>query len=156
MCSSDLKKRAHCFFEWIYFANVASVLDGASVYQSRAHLGVELARTESLTVDKDTIVVPVPDTAKAAADAMAFELHCPSVEGLIRNRYVGRTFIQGGDRADRAKMKYTPLRQVLEGKRVILVEDTIVRSTTMRSLIRHMREKGGAREIHVQIGRAHV
>lgn len=148
---SGTSRRAHCFFEWIYFANVASVLDGTSVYQSRSRLGLELARTETLPIDENTIVVPVPDTAKAAADAMAYELHCPSVEGLIRNRYVGRTFIQGQDRGDRAKLKYTPLREVLEGKRVILVEDTIVRSTTMKSLLRHMREKGGAREIHVRV-----
>ncbi|MGL4461753.1 MAG: amidophosphoribosyltransferase, partial [Planctomycetia bacterium] len=145
------RSKAHCFFEWIYFANVASELDGASVYQTRSRLGVELARTETLTVDEDTIVVPVPDTAKAAADAMAYELRLPSVEGLIRNRYVGRTFIQGNDRGDRASLKYTPLRQVLEGKRVILVEDTIVRSTTMKALLRHMREKGGAKEIHVRV-----
>lgn len=144
-------RHAHCFFEWIYFANVASVLDDASVYQSRSRLGVELARSERLAPDADTIVVPVPDTAKAAADAMAYELRCPSVEGLIRNRYVGRTFIQGDDRGDRARLKYTPLRQVLEGKKVILVEDTIVRSTTMKSLLRHMREKGGAKEIHVRV-----
>ena len=148
---STSKRRAHCFFEWIYFANVASELDDRSVYQSRSRLGVELAQRETLTVDDSTIVVPVPDTAKAAADAMAFELRLPSVEGLIRNRYVGRTFIQGSDRGDRAKFKYTPLRQVLEGKRVILVEDTIVRSTTMKSLISQMRDKGGAKEIHVRV-----
>lgn len=145
------RRSAHCFFEWIYFANVASELDDQSVYQSRSRLGVELAKRETLVPDEDTIVVPVPDTAKAAADAMAFELRCPSVEGLIRNRYVGRTFIQGSDRSDRAKLKYTPLRQVLEGKKVIVVEDTIVRSTTMKALIRHMREKGKAKEIHVRV-----
>lgn len=144
-------RKAHCFFEWIYFANVASELDGRGVYQTRANLGVELARTETLKVDANTIVVPVPDTAKAAADAMAYELGCPSVEGLIRNRYIGRTFIQGKDRGDRVKLKYTPLRQVLEGKRVILVEDTIVRSTTMKGLINHMREIGGAKEVHVRV-----
>lgn len=144
-------KKAHCFFEWIYFANVASELDECSVYQSRSRLGIELAQREKIVPDDDTIVVPVPDTAKAAADAMAFELRCPSMEGLIRNRYVGRTFIEGSQRGDRAKLKYTPLRQVLEGKRVILVEDTIVRSTTMKTLIRVMREKGGAKEIHVRV-----
>lgn len=148
---SSTRRKAHCFFEWIYFANVASVLDERSVYQSRARLGQELARTETLVPDADTIVVPVPDTAKAAADAMAFALRCPSVEGLIRNRYVGRTFIQGDDRNDRVKLKYTPLREILEGKKVILVEDTIVRSTTMKALIQHMREKGGAKEIHVRV-----
>jgi amidophosphoribosyltransferase len=142
---------AHCFFEWIYFANVASELDGKSVYQVRAALGRELARTEVLQPDDNTIVVPVPDTAKAAADAMAFELKVPSMEGLFRNRYVGRTFIQGADRTERARQKYTPVHQVLQGKRVILVEDTIVRSTTMQSLIRLMRDTGGAKEIHVRV-----
>src|SRR5205823_14337420 len=102
-------------------------------------------------LDQDTIVVPVPDTGKAAADAMAYELGLRSVEGLIRNRYVGRTFIEGQHRADRARMKYTPLREVLAGKRVLLIEDTIVRSTTMKSLLREIRERGGAREIHVRV-----
>src|SRR5262245_14108613 len=82
---------------------------------------------------------------------MAFELGVPSVEGLIRNRYIGRTFIEGEHRADRARMKYTPLREVLAGKRVLLIEDTIVRSTTMKSLLHHIRERGGAREIHVRV-----
>src|SRR6266513_2580163 len=106
---------------------------------------------ERVPIDSDTIVVPVPDTGKAAADAMAFELGVPSVEGLIRNRYVGRTFIDGAHRADRARLKYTPLREVLAGKRVLLVEDTIVRSTTMKSLLHEIRERGEAREIHVRV-----
>jgi amidophosphoribosyltransferase len=144
-------QKAHCFFEWIYFANVASELDERSVYQVRAALGRELAQTEEIEIDDDVIVVPVPDTAKAAADAMAYALRRPSVEGLFRNRYVGRTFIQGGDRLERARQKYTPVRQVLEGKRVLLVEDTIVRSTTMQSLLKIMREVGKAREIHVRV-----
>jgi amidophosphoribosyltransferase len=147
---------SHCFFEWIYFANVASTLDERSVYLSRAALGKELAwqehRLGKVPLDDDTIVVPVPDTGKAAADAMAFELGIPSVEGLMRNRYVGRTFIEGQNRADRARMKYTPLREVLEGKRVLLIEDTIVRSTTLKSLLHHIRERGRAREIHVRVG----
>src|SRR5262249_27631470 len=93
-------RRAHCFFEWIYFANVASTLDDRSVYLSRARLGEELAKLEDVPRDAEPIVVPVPDTAKAAADAMAFALGVRSVEGLMRNRYVGRTFIEGT--ADRA------------------------------------------------------
>src|SRR5207253_8572851 len=101
--------------------------------------------------DEDTIVVPVPDTGKAAADAMAFHLGVRSVEGLMRNRYVGRTFIEGENRADRARFKYTPLREVLEGKRVLLIEDTIVRSTTMKSLLHHLRERGAAKEVHVRV-----
>jgi amidophosphoribosyltransferase len=148
-------KTSHCFFEWIYFANVASTLDERSVYLTRSALGKELARQETLIervpIDQDTIVVPVPDTGKAAADAMAFELGVPSVEGLIRNRYIGRTFIEGQNRAERVQLKYTPLREVLEGKRVVLVEDTIVRSTTMKALLHDLRTRGGAREIHVRV-----
>ena len=139
-------RQSHCFFEWIYFANVASTLDDRSVYLSRASLGRELARLEDVPLDADTIVVPVPDTAKAAADAMAFALGVPSVEGLMRNRYVGRTFIEGtADRAAKARLKYTPLPEVLAGKRVLLVEDSIVRSTTMRALVHEIRDRGGAR-----------
>jgi amidophosphoribosyltransferase len=146
---------AHCFFEWIYFANVASSLDDRGVYLARAALGKELARQErslgQVPLDEGTIVVPVPDTAKAAADAMAFELKLPSMEGLIRNRYIGRTFIEGQNRAERVQLKYTPLPEVLTGKRILLVEDTIVRSTTLKGLLHDLRQRGGAKEIHVRI-----
>jgi len=153
---ADSPRTAHCFFEWVYFANVASTLDNRSVYLSRTSLGVELARLEQaagdVPIDEDTIVVPVPDTSKAAADAMAFELGVPSREGLIRNRYAGRTFIEGEHNRRRAvESKYTPLREVLGGKRVFLVEDSIVRSTTMRVLLDRIRKRGGAREIHVRV-----
>jgi amidophosphoribosyltransferase len=153
---SSTSRRAHCFFEWIYFANVASTLDDRGVYVSRTALGVELARLEAkdgrVPLDRDTIVVPVPDTSKAAADSMAFELGIPSMEGLIRNRYAGRTFIEGAaGRRKKAETKYTPLHEVLEGKRVFLVEDSIVRSTTMRVLLGRIRNLGGAREIHVRV-----
>lgn len=144
-------RKAHCFFEWIYFANVASTLDDRSVYLTRKRLGEELARQETLPLDDNTIVVPVPDTAKAAADSMAFTLKIPSVEGLMRNRYMGRTFIEGTNREDKARMKYTPLPEVLGGKKVILVEDTIVRSTTMKVLISQLRERGKAKEVHVRV-----
>jgi amidophosphoribosyltransferase len=152
---AEKQATAHCFFEWIYFANVASTLDERSVYLARASLGKELARQERalgrVPIDRDTIVVPVPDTGKAAADAMAFELGLPSVEGLIRNRYIGRTFIEGQNRAERVQVKYTPLREVLAGKRVLLVEDTIVRSTTMKALLNDLKARGGAKEIHVRV-----
>ena len=158
----ESKSRAHCFFEWIYFANVASTLDDRSVYMARTALGEELARIErergimqgndDSNDNEDTIVVPVPDTSKAAADAMAYALRVPCREGLIRNRYTGRTFIEGSDGRERAaKIKYTPLRHVLEGKRVLLVEDSIVRSTTMRVLLNRIRDEGGAKEIHVRV-----
>jgi amidophosphoribosyltransferase len=153
---APIRRVAHCFFEWIYFANVASTLDDRSVYQSRARLGQELAKQEKalgrvpLNPD-ETVVVPVPDTGKAAADAMAFALGLPSVEGLIRNRYIGRTFIEGAHRVDKVRLKFTPLREVLSGKRVLLVEDSIVRSTTLKSLLHHLRDQGGAKEIHVRV-----
>jgi len=150
--------RAHCFFEWVYFANVASSLDQRSVYLTRTNLGQELAEVERANpmfdwTDGETIVVPVPDTSKAAADAMAFALGIPSVEGLIRNRYSGRTFIENTpeQRMQRAKAKYTPLREVMAGKRVILVEDSIVRSTTMKVLLSRIYDRGGAREVHVRV-----
>ena len=149
-------RQAMCFFEWVYFANVASTLDGRSVYLSRTRLGEELARLELIDdrvpLDEDTIVVPVPDTSKAAADAMAYRLKIPVREGLIRNRYTGRTFIEGGEsRIRAAEVKYTPLREVLDGKRVFLVEDSIVRSTTMKVLLSRIRNQGLAREIHVRV-----
>jgi amidophosphoribosyltransferase len=153
---AESRRTAHCFFEWIYFANVASTLDDRSVYLTRSRLGQELARQEKtlgrVPLDPaETVVVPVPDTGKAAADAMAFALGIPSVEGLIRNRYIGRTFIEGANRADRVRLKFTPLREVLSGKRVLLVEDSIVRSTTLKSLLHHLREQGGAKEVHVRV-----
>ncbi len=123
---------------------------------SRTRLGAELAKLETdrpeFDIDSDTIVVPVPDTSKAAADSMAFELGIPSREGLIRNRYSGRTFIATGrDRVRMAETKYTPLREVMKDKRVILVEDSIVRSTTMRVLLHRIYEEGLAKEIHVRV-----
>jgi amidophosphoribosyltransferase len=145
-------RRAHCFFEWVYFANVASTMDGRSVYLSRKSLGEELARLEDVTIDDSTVVVPVPDTSKAAADALAYALKVPCVEGLIRNRYSGRTFIEGrGDRRRKAETKYTPLREVLEGKRVLLVEDSIVRATTLQVLLQRIRQLGMPKEIHVRV-----
>jgi amidophosphoribosyltransferase len=153
---TEPRNLSHCFFEWIYFANAASTLDDRSVYKIRSELGKELAIKEMnspnrFEIDDDTIVVPVPDTAKGAASSMAFELKIPCVEGLMRNRYVGRTFIESTDRADKARIKYSPLPEVLKGKKVLLVEDTIVRSTTMRVLIDQIRQRGGAKEVHVRV-----
>lgn len=144
-------RRAHCFFEWIYFANAASTLDDRSVYLTRKALGEALAKQETVEIDSDTIVVPVPDTAKGAAASMAFELNIPCLEGLLRNRYAGRTFIDSTNRADKVRMKYTPLPEVLEGKKILLVEDTIVRSTTMKVLISQLKERGKVKEVHIRV-----
>mgnify|MGYP005840662089 CR=1 FL=1 len=149
---AESPRRAHCFFEYVYFSNVASAINGRSVYVTRKRLGEALARGETVPVDPaDSIAVPVPDTAKAACDAMAYALGIPSVEGLMRNRYVGRTFIEGQNRAQRALRKYTALPEVLGGKRVFLVEDSIVRATTLRVIVRLVREQGRAREVHVRV-----
>lgn len=148
---AESPKKAHCFFEWIYFANAGSTFDDAGVYLSRKRLGEELAKRETLKIDDDVIVVPVPDTAKAAADSMAFQLKVPSLEGLIRNRYIGRTFIEGNNRADKVRMKYTPLPEIMEGKRILLVDDSIVRATTLRELLALLKDRGRAKEIHVRI-----
>ena len=148
---AESKRRAWCFFEHVYFANVASNLNGSSVYQARTRLGEALADAETEQIGPDCIAVPVPDTAKAACDALAYRLGIPSREGLIRNRYVGRTFIEGQNRQERVRRKYTALPEVLRGKRVFLVEDSIVRSTTLRAIVRMLRDKGGAREVHVRV-----
>ena len=146
------RRHAHCFFEWIYFSNVASTIADTSVYMARAKAGRRLAQLERSKLEGSCVVVPVPDTAKAAADAFAYELKIPSVEGLIRNRYIGRTFIEpNATRQRRAKGKYTPLPSVLAGKKVFLVEDSIVRSTTLATLAGQIRRRGGAAEIHVRV-----
>lgn len=146
------RRCAHCFFEWIYFSNVASTIDGSGVYMARARMGWRLAELETEEVGESSVVVPVPDTAKAAADAFAYSLGVPCVEGLIRNRYIGRTFIQPSlTRRRSAEGKYTPLPTVLAGKKVFLVEDSIVRSTTLQALAEQIRRRGRAKEVHVRV-----
>ncbi len=147
------RRSAHCFFEWVYFANVASTIAGTSVYVARSNAGRSLAALETETMDASCIVVPVPDTAKAAADAFAYEMGIPCVEGLIRNRYVGRAFSEPtSTRGRAAQSKYTPQPPVLRDKRVFLVEDSIVRSTTLRALVDELRTRGHAKEVHVRVG----
>ncbi len=143
---------SRCFFEWVYFSNVASEIDDRSVYLARARSGRLLAEMEDQPLDDDCIVVPVPDTAKAAGDAFAHALSLPSMEGLMRNRYVGRTFIQPDTtRKSSRNSKYTPLPAVLRDKRVFLIEDSIVRSTTLTGLAEELRRVGQAREVHVRV-----
>lgn len=149
---AESPRKAHCFFEWVYFSNVASSIDGSDVYTVRARLGERLAELEDEPTGDDAVVVPVPDTAKASADAYAFRRGVRAVEGLIRNRYIGRTFIQpGASRTEAARSKYTPLPEVIKDKRVFLIEDSIVRSTTLASLVKGLRTRGGAREVHVRV-----
>ena len=145
-------KPSHCFFEWIYFANLVSVLEGRSVYKVRDAIGRELAEIEPLHERDDHIVISVPETADTVANSFGFHLGLPTMKGLLRNRYVGRTFIDGENRADMVRVKYTPLTEILEGKKIFLVDDTLVRATTLKSVIRDLRERGKVREIHVRIG----
>ncbi len=144
-------QKAHCMFEWVYFANVASEIDGKSVYQVRYNLGKELAKQETEKITPEHIVVPVPDTARAAADAFSFELGVPVKEGLLRNRFIGRTFIEGSNRAGKARAKYAINKSVLEGKKVFLVEDSIVRGTTTKAIVEYIKKTGKAKEVHVRV-----
>lgn len=145
-------RSAHCMFEYVYFANAASVLDGKSVYETRWRLGEELVKQETLDLKKgEYVVAAVPDTAKPAADAYAHSAGLPPMEALIRNRYVGRTFIEGGDRMEKVKQKYNVNKPVIKDKKVILIDDSIVRGTTSKALVQYLREKGKVKEIHMRI-----
>jgi len=143
---------AYCYFEWVYFSNLASNLEGRSVYKVRHAIGREMAEMEPLADRDDMLVVAVPETASAIANSFAYHLGLPAMEGLLRNRYVGRTFIDGVTREDTLRMKFTPLREILEGKRIFLVDDTLVRGNTLATVISDLRERGHAKEIHVRIG----
>lgn len=143
--------KKHCHFEWVYFANLASTLDGRSVYRARRSLGKQLAEMEDLNLGKDVLAVPVPETSKVAADAFGFYLGIPVAEGLVRNRYVGRTFIEGESRESIILRKFTPVPEILEGKRILLVDDSLVRAVTLKTIIRDLYERGRVAEVHVRI-----
>jgi amidophosphoribosyltransferase len=145
----ESEKRATCIFEYIYFARPDSVINGKLLYPARQAMGAGLAR--EYPVDAD-IVMGVPDSATAAGTGYARESGIPVVEGLIKNRYVGRTFIEPEQRMRDmgVKLKFNPLPQVLEGERLVVVDDSIVRGTTTPSVIRLLR-KAGAKEVHMRI-----
>src|SRR5438270_7889720 len=140
---------AHCIFEHVYFARPDSYVFGKSVNEVRTNLGQILAREQPVDAD---VVVPVPDSGGCAAMGYAEESGVPLRMGLIRNHYVGRTFIQpqASIRHFGVKVKLNPVRSILDGKRVILVDDSIVRGTTSRKIVRMVRA-AGAREVHVRI-----
>jgi amidophosphoribosyltransferase len=140
---------AHCIFEHVYFARPDSYVFGRSVNEVRTELGRVLAREQSVDAD---VVVPVPDSGVCAAMGFAEESGVPLRMGLIRNHYVGRTFIQPQQsiRHFGVKVKLNPVRSILEGKRVVLVDDSIVRGTTSRKIVRMVRASG-AREVHVRV-----
>jgi amidophosphoribosyltransferase len=143
------RKPALCIFEQIYFARPDSVLFGESVNAVRRRLGHLLARRHPAQAD---IVLAVPDSSNSAALGYAEASGLPFELGLIRNHYIGRTFIQAeaATRTDSVKIKFNPVREVLEGRRVVVVDDSIVRGTTSRKLVRLLYE-GGAREVHFRV-----
>ena len=140
---------AHCVFEHVYFSRPDSIVFGRSVQESREMMGRMLAREHPAGAD---VVVPVPDSGVTAALGFAAESGIPFRHGLIRNHYVGRTFIEPsqGMRDFGVKLKLNPVRHLLEGKRVVLVDDSIVRGTTSRKIVRMVRS-AGAREVHLRI-----
>ncbi len=142
-------QKAHCIFEHVYFSRPDSLVFGRSVHRSRHELGRQLAR--ECPVDAD-VVVPVPDSGVTAALGYAMESGVPFDFGLIRNHYVGRTFIEPKQaiRHFGVKVKLNPVRGILEGRRVILIDDSIVRGTTSRKIVEMVRS-AGAREVHLRI-----
>ena len=142
-----------CIFELVYFARPDSQLAGASVYEVRKALGRRLAEEQPVTGSHDDVVViPVPDSGTPAAIGFAHASGLPFEMGLIRSHYVGRTFIepQQSIRHFGVRLKLSPNRAVIEGKRVVIVDDSIVRGTTSRKIVKMLRD-AGAREVHVRI-----
>ena len=143
------QKQRFCVFEYVYFARPDSHIEGKNVYEARKNIGIELAK--EIPVEAD-MVVPVPDSGVPAAIGYAQEAGLPFELGIIRNHYVGRTFIQPTDsiRHMGVKLKHNANRSSIEGKRVILVDDSIVRGTTSQKIVQMVRE-AGAKEVHMRI-----
>ncbi|MCD6150569.1 MAG: amidophosphoribosyltransferase [Deltaproteobacteria bacterium] len=143
------KKIAHCIFEYIYFARPDSIMFGETVYDVRIRLGRQLAREHPVEAD---MVIPIPDSGTPAALGYAKETGIPWELGLIRNHYVGRTFIepQSSIRHFGVKIKLNAIKSVIKDKRVVVIDDSIVRGTTSRKIIKMIRA-AGAREVHVRI-----
>jgi amidophosphoribosyltransferase len=143
------KPRHFCIFEYVYFSRADSTFDGLSVYDARKHIGEELAKESPADAD---IVLPVPDSGVPSALGFAEQTGLPFDYGIIKNNYVGRSFIQPTQqsRQQAVRMKHSPNRVVLEGKRVVLVDDSIVRGTTSLGIVQMVRD-AGAKEVHMRI-----
>lgn len=142
-------KKARCIFENIYFARPDSDIFGDNVYQVRKKLGIQLAKEHPVQAD---FVMSIPDSGNYATVGYAKELDLPFEVGIIRNHYIGRTFIQPSQflRDFRVRVKLNPIRSVLKGKKIVVVEDSIVRGTTSRGRVEDLR-RAGAKEIHMRI-----
>lgn len=138
-----------CVFENIYFARPDSILDGRTVWGQRRAMGVELAAEQPVDAD---LVVGLPDSGTPAAIGYAHASGIPYAEAVVRNRYVGRSFIQPDQELRRqgVKLKFNPLREVIEGRRLIVVDDSVVRGTTTQQVVQMLRD-AGAREVHMRI-----
>jgi amidophosphoribosyltransferase len=138
-----------CIFEYVYFSRPDSIVDGTSVYSVRKAIGAELARENPVEAD---LVIPVPDSGTPAAIGYAQESGIPFELGIIRSHYVGRTFIQPGDKVRHlgVKLKHNANRALIAGKRIVLIDDSIVRGTTSLKIVQMMRD-AGATEVHMRI-----
>jgi amidophosphoribosyltransferase len=143
------KRRRVCIFEYVYFARPDSVVEGRNVYEVRKRIGMELAREAPATAD---MVIPVPDSGVPAALGYAAESGLPFELGIIRNHYIGRTFIEPSDRIRHlgVKLKHNANREKLKGSRIVLVDDSIVRGTTSKKIVEMVRD-AGATEVHFRI-----
>ncbi len=143
------QKPKHCIFEYVYFARPDSSIFGQSVYQTRKNMGKELAKINPVIAD---IVIPVPDGGVPSAIGYAQESGIPYEMGIMRNHYIGRTFIEPTQemRDLKVKMKLSPMTDIIKGKRVIVIDDSIVRGTTSRRIIRMLKE-AGASEVHMRV-----
>ena len=139
----------HCIFEYVYFARPDSFVFGQSVYQTRKNMGKELAKIAPIEAD---VIIPVPDGGVPAAIGYSQESGIPYEMGIMRNHYIGRTFIEPTQemRDLKVKMKLSPMTDIIKGKRVIVVDDSIVRGTTSRRIIRMLKE-AGASEVHMRV-----
>lgn len=144
-CNKKCKKL--CVFEYIYFARPDSVIDGVSVHMSRLRAGKVLARTHPADAD---VVIGVPDSGLDAALGFSLESGIPYGIGLIKNKYIGRTFISPSDRLDKVKIKLSAVEQTVKDKRVVLIDDSIVRGTTSGRIVNLIRD-AGAKEVHMRI-----
>ena len=144
------KGKAHCMFEWVYIARADSCIDGKLVYEVRSRIGQRLAKEQPVDAD---VVVPIPDSGRSHAIGYSEESGIRYSEGLMKNRYVERTFImpEQADRVTNVMLKLNPLKSVIKDKRVVLVDDSIVRGNTIRQIVQIVRN-AGAKEVHVRIG----
>jgi amidophosphoribosyltransferase len=144
------KGRAHCMFEWVYIARADSTIENRLVYEVRRRIGQKLAKEQPVKAD---VVVPIPDSGRSHAIGYSEVSGIPYAEGLMKNRYVERTFImpEQSERTTSVMLKLNPLKSVIKDKRVVLVDDSIVRGTTIRQIVQLVRS-AGAKEVHVRIG----